>query len=83
MTGGTGVMKSTQFRHAEPSPSQIRRIRRIIREELTDLQREAILGVYFQGKSLTRIAKERNVSKSTVCRTLKRAEEKLKRFLQY
>lgn len=62
---------------------QLKRMRRIIQEELTQLQREAIVGVYFQNKTLTQIAEERGVCKSTVCRTLKRAEEKLRRFLKY
>ena len=55
----------------------------MIREELTELQRYTILAYYFENKSLLQIAEERNVNKSTVYRTLKRAEEKLRRFLQY
>lgn len=66
-----------------PPDVQLKRMRRIIQEELTQLQREAIVGVYFQNKTLTQIAEERGVCKSTVCRTLKRAEEKLRRFLKY
>jgi hypothetical protein len=37
----------------------------------------------YLNKNLVQIAQERNVNKSTVCRTLKRAENKLRRFLQY
>ncbi len=66
-----------------PVDVQIKRLRKIIRTELTDLQREAIVGVYFQGRSITDIARQRGVNKSTVCRTLKRGEEKLKRYLKY
>ena len=66
-----------------PPDVQLRRLQRIIREELTQLQRDAIVGVYFQGKTMAQIAEERNVCKSTVYRTLKRAEAKLRRYLKY
>jgi RNA polymerase sigma factor (sigma-70 family) len=55
----------------------------VTREELTELQRYTILAYYFENKTLLQIAEERNVNKSTVCRTLQRAEQKLRRFLQY
>ena len=60
-----------------------KRLQRVIREELTDLQREVLLAYYFQEKKLVEIAEERGVHKSTVCRTLHRAEEKLRRYLKY
>ena len=66
-----------------PKDVQLKRIQRVIREELTDLQREALLAYYFQEKSVTEIARDRGVNKSTVCRTLHRAEEKLRRYLKY
>ena len=66
-----------------PREVQLKRVQRVIREELTDLQREALLGYYFQEKTMTQIAEERGVNKSTVCRTLHRAEEKLRRYLKY
>ena len=59
------------------------RVRRVIAEELTDLQREALVGYYFDRRSITEIAAQRGVNKSTVCRTLHRAEEKLRRYLKY
>ena len=58
-------------------------MKEVIHEELTELQRYTILAYYFENKSLLKIAEERCVNKSTVFRTLKRAENKLKRFLQY
>ena len=87
MTGGTGAMKNTlfegfTFRHI-PREQQIKRMKAVIREELTELQRYTILAYYFENKTLVQIAQERGVNKSTVCRTLKRAEEKLRRFLRY
>jgi len=66
-----------------PPEIQMRRVRQIIQEELTDLQREAIVGVYFQGLTMKQIADRRGVCKSTVYRTLKRGERKLRRFLKY
>lgn len=80
-------MKSTLFNglflHQIPREQQIKRLKQVIREELTDLQRDTIQAYYFENKTLLQIAEERNVNKSTVCRTLKRAEDKLRRFLQY
>ena len=55
----------------------------MIQEELTPLQRETLVAYYFQEQTLQQIAAERGVNKSTVCRTLHRAEEKLRRFLRY
>ena len=61
---------------------QVSRMRSAIREELTDLQRYTLVAYYFENRTLVQIAEERSVNKSTICRTLKRAEDKLKRFLQ-
>lgn len=62
---------------------QSRRLRRILQEELTELQRYTLFAYYFLGKTTPAIARERGINKSTVCRTLNRAEEKVKRFLKY
>ena len=59
-----------------PREVQLKRIQRVIREELTPLQREALIAYYFQEQTITQIAEARGVNKSTVCRTLHRAEEK-------
>ena len=66
-----------------PKEVQLKRVQRVIREELTPLQREVLLAYYFQEKSITEIAQDRGVNKSTVCRTLHRAEGKLRRYLKY
>ena len=66
-----------------PREVQLERVRRVIVEELTPLQRETLLAYYFQEQSIIKIAAERGVNKSTVCRTLHRAEEKLRRYLKY
>ena len=66
-----------------PREVQLKRVQRVIQEELTPLQRETLVAYYFQEQTLQQIAEERGVNKSTVCRTLHRAEEKLRRFLRY
>lgn len=66
-----------------PRQVQLRRMQRVIRDELTVLQREVLLAVYYGGKTQAQVAAERGVSRSTVCRTLHRAEQRLRRFLRY
>lgn len=66
-----------------PREMQLKRVQRVIREELTQLQRQTLMAYYFQEQTLTQIAQERGVNKSTVCRTLHRAEEKLRKYLKY
>lgn len=66
-----------------PRDMQIKRIQRVIREELTPLQRQTLIAYYFQEQNIPQIAAQRGVQKSTVARTLHRAEDKLRRFLKY
>lgn len=66
-----------------PREIQLQRVQRVIREELTDLQRDTLLRYYFQRQTVTQIAARRGVHKSTVWRTLRRAENKLRRYLKY
>ncbi len=66
-----------------PRDVQLKRVQRVIQEELTPLQRQTLLAYYFQEQTVTEIAEARGVNKSTVCRTLRRAEEKLRRYLKY
>ena len=87
MTGGTGAVKNTLYDGYRgprlPKNVQLQRVQRVIREELTDLQRETLLAYYFQEQTIPQIAAQRGVNKSTVSRTLRRAEEKLRRYLRY
>ena len=62
---------------------QQKRLHRVIREELTPIQREVLLAYYFQELTIPEIARRRGVNKSSVCRTLHRAEDRLRRFLRY
>ena len=66
-----------------PKQVQIQRVLRVIDEELTPLQRETLLAYYIQQQNIPQIAADRGVHKSTVSRTLKRAEQKLRRYLKY
>ncbi len=66
-----------------PRHVQLQRIQRVIQEELTELQRQTIVAYYFQELSIPQIATERGVNKSTISRTLHRAEDKLRRCLRY
>ena len=66
-----------------PRQVQLNRVQRVIQEELTQLQRETLIAYYFQEQTIPQIAEERGVHKSTVSRTLKRAETKLRRYLKY
>ena len=66
-----------------PREVQVQRLRRVIQQELTELQRHTLTAYYFGDQTLEQIAEERNVAKSTVWRTLKRAENKIRRILKY
>ncbi len=66
-----------------PRQVQLKRIQNVIREELTPLQRETLLAYYIQELTIPQIAEARGVHKSTVSRTLRRAETKLRRYLRY
>lgn len=66
-----------------PREVQLKRIRQVIEGELTQLQRETLLAYYVHQQTIPQIASARGVNKSTVSRTLKRAENNLRRFLRY
>ena len=66
-----------------PREVQLKRVQRVIKEELTELQRQTLTAYYFHQQTIPQIARERGVNKSTLSRTLRRAEEKLRRYLRY
>ena len=80
-------MKNTEYNgYLGPRLSreaQMRRVRRVMEAELTETQRQVLNGYYLQKKNIPQLARERGVNKSTVCRTLQRAERRLRRFLKY
>ena len=87
MTGGTTAVKNILYEGylgtRLPREVQLKRIQRVMKEELTDLQRQTLTAYYFRQQTIPQIAAERGVNKSTVSRTLRRAEEKLRRYLRY
>ena len=66
-----------------PREVQLKRIQRVIESELTALQRETLLDYYIHQQTIPQIAQRRGVHKSTVSRTLKRAEQNLRKYLKY
>lgn len=80
-------MRNTLFNDYQgprlPRQVQLKRVKNVIEQELTPLQRETVLAYYFQGMNICQIAEERRVNKSTVCRTLHRAETRIRRCLRY
>ena len=63
--------------------AQLKRLRRVIDAELTEKQRQAVIGYYMEGKNIPALAREYGVNKSTISRTLKRAEDRMRRCLKY
>ena len=66
-----------------PREVQLKRVQRVIKEELTPLQRQTLIAYYIENRTIPQIAADRGVNKSTVSRTLHRAEDKLRRYLKY
>ncbi len=71
------------FSQQLPKEYQLRRLRKVIRQELTEKQRQTLYAYYFEGKKLPQIAREQGVHKSTAWRTLKRAEDRVRRVMMY
>lgn len=73
--------------NAQDNSEQLRRLRRNLRrareQELTDRQREMVSLYYDQGMTMPQIAERLGVNRSTVSRTLRRARDRLYRFLRY
>ena len=63
--------------------TQRQRLLRVIETELTAHQREVITAYYLENRSMAQIARARGVNKSTVCRTIHRAEKRMRRCLRY
>ena len=80
-------MRNTLFEGYEgprlPREVQLRRLRRVIEAELTPCQRQTLISYYFRQMTILQIAEERGVNKSTVSRTLQRAEARVRRCLRY
>lgn len=66
-----------------PREVQLRRIQRVMEQELTEMQRQTLMLYYFEDKRLSEIARIQGIHRSTALRTLRRAEDRLRRYLRY
>lgn len=66
-----------------PREIQLRRLRRVMEGELTEIERQTLTAYYFENLRVAEIARRRGVHRSTVHRAIRRAENRLRRFLQY
>lgn len=87
MNGGITAMRNIVYdgyRGPRMSPQLLmQRVQSVMENELTEKQRRVLHGYYFEEKNLPTLAAEFGVNKSSVCRTLHRAENRLRRFLRY
>ncbi len=87
MKGDTTAVRNTLYDGYEgprlPRQVQLRRLSRVIEMELTPIQREILMAYYFGGLTMEQIARERGICRSSVCRTLHRAENRVRRCLRY
>jgi len=66
-----------------PRQVQLKRVKQVIEGELTEKQRQVVLDYYFRQQTIPQIAREQGVNKSSVSRLLKRAEQRLQKYLKY
>ncbi len=62
---------------------QLHRLRRVMDAELTEKQRRAVVGYYLEHRNMSELARQYGVNKSTICRTIHRAEVRMRKFLKY
>ena len=77
------ILYDSKFGLELPREVQIRRILRVMEEELTENQRSYLSAYYFDEQSPSQIARRFGVNRSTVLRTLQRAETRIRRHLTY
>lgn len=76
-------MDSTEYEESVRRKHQKEILGRIIQGELTEHQRQTYLAYHYQGLNMEQIATLQGVNKSTVCRTLHRAEKRIQRITKY
>ena len=73
--------------NAPDNAEQLDRLRRNLRQardwELTPRQQQILALYYDRGLTMSQIARRLGVNRSTVCRTLHRAQDRLYRHLRY
>lgn len=82
-----GDLAAWERENGEDNSEQLERLRRNLRRvrsaELTPRQAQLLHLYYDLGYSMSGIAGELGIDKSTVSRTISRGRERLKRYLQY
>lgn len=72
---------------AEDNSRQVHGLRRnlaaALRQDVTERQRQLLMMYYAQGMNMREIAETLGVDRSTVSRTIKRGEDRLRRCLRY
>ncbi len=66
-----------------PREVQLRRLLRVMEQELTPLQKQTLTLYYFEELRPSEIARIQGVHRSSALRTLRRAEDRVRRFLKY
>lgn len=66
-----------------PQAVQMKRLRRVMENELTKKQRLYLEAYFFRDMTMVEIAQKYGVSPSTVCRTIHRAVNNCRRCLKY
>lgn len=66
-----------------PPEVQSRRVRMVVDNELTETQRRAIVGYFFEDKSIRCIAREQGVQPSSVLKAIRRGLKRMARCLRY
>lgn len=66
-----------------PKEMQLQRLLQVMEKELTERQKQVLILYYFEEKRPAEIARMHGVHRSTALRTLRRAENRVRRFLKY
>lgn len=77
------ILYDNEFGLELPRDIQIQRILRVMEEELTEKQRSYLSAYYFEELRPSQIARRYGVNRSTVIRTICRAEARIRRHLFY
>lgn len=77
------ILYDNEFGLELPKDVQIQRMLRVMAEELTEKQRAYLAAYYFDELRPSQIAHRYGVNRSTVMRTIQRAENRLRRHLIY
>lgn len=77
------IQYDNEFGLELPREVQIKRILRVMEQELTQKQHAYLTAYYFDEQSPSQIARRYGVNRSTVIRTLRRAEDRIRRHLTY